>query len=300
LNRKKIINILKYVWIVAVLIGAGYYFYTNFSEIKPYFSSLKPGRILLSFFMLILGKMLVSDVTRLTLHRGGVSIPYKEALSITAITQLGKYLPGGIWHFAGKFGVYKARGISTDKAARVMIWENGWLLSGAAVVGVLVFLLTGDDRICSYFPMMCDLRILLLVLVPIMWIVLMILADTILFKEKQPLKMLLILFAEQIILWILFGISLWLVFPASFSYVLNIIGAFSISWVAGYAAIFAPGGIGVREFLLATILGGVFSGQQVAAYATIHRLLWVLAEVLLGAASALLFGIPISKENRNE
>jgi hypothetical protein len=106
---------------------------------------------------------------------------------------------------------------------------------------------------------------------------------------------LLILF-EQLATWILFGISYWLVFPPQSGFLMPMIGAFSLSWVAGYVAFFAPGGIGIREFLLAVILGGFFVSSEVATYATIHRLIWVIIEIVLGAFSAVLIGLPDEAE----
>ena len=107
--------------------------------------------------------------------------------------------------------------------------------------------------------------------------------------------------AELLFIWLAFGLSFWLVFPPDAGYLAQVIGAFSLSWLAGYVAFFAPGGIGVREVLLALLLGAFFKGGEVAIYASIHRLLWVLAEVFLGGTSALVFGLPeISDENSTD
>jgi uncharacterized membrane protein YbhN (UPF0104 family) len=95
---------------------------------------------------------------------------------------------------------------------------------------------------------------------------------------------------------LVFGLSFWLVFPPNGGYLAQVTGAFSLSWLAGYIAFFAPGGIGVREVLLAILLGAFFKGEEVAIYASIHRLMWVLAEVLLGGLSALIFGLPVGAE----
>ena len=102
----------------------------------------------------------------------------------------------------------------------------------------------------------------------------------------------LLVLVEQIAAWLLFGLSYSLVFPPQGGFLLPIIGAFSLSWVAGYVAFFAPGGIGIREFLLTILLGAFFASQEIAIYATIHRLIWVLIEILLGALSATLIGLP--------
>jgi hypothetical protein len=48
-------------------------------------------------------------------------------------------------------------------------------------------------------------------------------------------------------------------------------------------------------------LGSLFSQAEVSIYATIHRLIWVITELLMGAATMLLFGMPLGvKEPRND
>ena len=292
---KKLINYLKWFWIIAVLAGAGWYFYTHFQEISGYLSSLSLSRILISTILFLVGKFLLSDITRLSLKKVSRIIPYSEAFSITSVTQLGKYLPGGIWHFAGKFGIYKVMGISTKGTTQAIIYENIWLLSSATIVGFFTLLISSRDVFCEYLPFICGPAIaqILMVGIPVLWIAGLILFERLFFPgcKVVPLDFLLIL-VEQLATWILFGISYWLVFPPQSGYLMQIIGAFSLSWVAGYVAFFAPGGIGIREFLLAVILGGFFVSHEVATYATIHRLIWVFIEIILGAFSAVFIGLP--------
>jgi hypothetical protein len=119
--------------------------------------------------------------------------------------------------------------------------------------------------------------------------------DWFFYKENRyKVKDMLILFVEMIFIWVSFGVSTWLVFPIQSGFLLPITGAFSLSWVAGYLAFFAPGGIGIREYLLTLLLSSIFSSGEVAIYATIHRLIWVLVEIILGAFCALVFGIPLT------
>ncbi|MCD6356376.1 MAG: hypothetical protein J7L66_03725 [Anaerolineaceae bacterium] len=297
MTRGKLINFIKWAWIAAVIFGAGYYFYRNYITIADYLSSLKVIRIMGSLFFILLGKLLLSDTTRLSTKKINNQMSYKEALSITSITQLGKYLPGGIWHLAGKFGIYKARGIPVKKATQAIIWENGWLLSTAGVIGVFTLLLSSEETVCAFIPFICthNLQMLILITVPLLWASFLLGLEKFLFK-KINFPDFLLTSTEQILLWVFFGLSLWMIFPPSTAYLPHIIGTFSFSWVAGYVAIFAPGGIGVRELLLSILLGNIFSSQEVTAYATVHRLLWVLMEVVLGAAAAIIFGIPTSSK----
>ena len=300
MTRKKIVNILKWFWFAVVITGAGLYFHTNYQKILIYLSSVSLARLGSGFLFLLIGKLLVSDITRLSMKQINYHMTYSEALTITSVTQLGKYLPGGIWHFAGKFGVYKARGITTKKATQAMVWENVWLLSTAGAVGGFTLLITSKETVCSFLSFICvnDLSGTLAVLIPILWISIMLIFERVFFNKKKISAVDFVLTAaEQVFVWTSFGLSLWMVFPPSSAFFPHILSAFSISWVAGYVAVFAPGGIGIRELLLAMLLGNFFSSQEVAAYVTIHRLLWIIVEVILGVGTALLFGIPTGEDD---
>jgi hypothetical protein len=301
--RKKLLDVLKWVWFAAVIIGAGYYFYKNYQKISVYLETISAWRVALSFVLLFIGKFALSDLTRFSLKKVDEKIAYKDALTITSITQLGKYLPGGIWHVAGKFGIYKARKISTKNTTAAVVLENIWLLSSALVIGATCLLISSQEVLCEFSTIFCDasLNRVLLFGLPVLWIAALLLIDFFGFKENRySVKDFLLLLLEVLVIWVSFGISFWLVFPLKSGFQMAITGAFSISWVAGYVAFFAPGGIGIREYLLTVILAAYFSSSEVATYATIHRLIWVVGEILLGAGSSLLFGIPMAAQNQDE
>ncbi|MBP6086721.1 MAG: hypothetical protein KA449_00760, partial [Pelolinea sp.] len=48
----------------------------------------------------------------------------------------------------------------------------------------------------------------------------------------------------------------------------------------------------VREFLTTIFLGTFFASSEVAVYAAVHRLIWVLVEILLGIIGAVGYGLP--------
>ena len=297
MTRRKLIDVLKWVWIVIVLLGAGWYFYRHYQEISQYLGTISITRLILCFLLLLAGKLALSDISRLSLKKVNYSMPYYEALTITTITQLGKYLPGGIWHFAGKFGIYKVKGISTKKTAQAMVMENLWLLSSAGVVGAAALLASSKEIACQYLKFLCAPAAANAVafVIPVLWITGLLVFEYLFFgKQKVNIVDFILALVELVFIWLVFGLSFWLIFPPNGGHFPQVMGAFSLSWLAGYVAVFAPGGIGIRELLLAVLLGAFFKSGEVAIYAAIHRLLWVLAEVFLGGLSALLFGVPVS------
>ena len=122
--RKKTLDVIKWIWFIAVIIGAGYYFKRNFKDISVYLETISYSRVALSILTVFVGKFVLSYLTQVSLRKIDYEISYKESLTITSITQLGKYLPGGIWHVAGKFGMYKAHKISTKNTTLAIVFET--------------------------------------------------------------------------------------------------------------------------------------------------------------------------------
>ena len=172
MTRRKVIEILKWVWIAAVLLGAGWYFYRHYQEISQYLGTISIARLIICFLLLLAGKLAISDISRLSLKKINYDMPYTEALAITTVSQLGKYLPGGLWHLAGKFGFLKIKGISTKKTTQVMVIENLWLLSSAGVVGVVALLASSSDAACQYVKILCSPSVAkaIAVALPLVWV----------------------------------------------------------------------------------------------------------------------------------
>jgi uncharacterized membrane protein YbhN (UPF0104 family) len=303
--KRKILDVVKWAWVVIVVVVAGIYFYRNYQKISDYLATISISRLVASFCFLMVGKLVLSEMTRYSLKKIDIELNYRDALTITSVTQLGKYLPGGIWHIAGKLGIYKARQISLKKATQAIIFENVWLLSSAFVIGVVLLMMSSKDVLCKLDQHFCDVNVQLLitVILPILWVAGLYIFEKLFFKDSDvSIKDFVIKFVLMIAIWLSFGVSFWLIFPKiGTSFLIPITGAFSLSWAIGYVAIFAPGGIGVREYLITIMLASFFSSQEVAIYAIMHRLIWVLEEIFLGAGTALIFGVPLTaNENNNE
>ena len=71
----------------------------------------------------------------------------------------------------------------------------------------------------------------------------------------------------------------------------GVLAAVALSYVAGFAALIVPGGLGARELLLQTMLAAQLAAAEIADAAAVSvvaavalRLVWTVAELLLGAA----------------
>ena len=89
--------------------------------------------------------------------------------------------------------------------------------------------------------------------------------------------------------WLLLGASFWLCASGLVTVPADdlalYMGAFTVAWLAGLLAIYAPGGLGVREAVLVALLHGRIGAADALVVAAAPRLVLVLADVLLAAVS---------------
>jgi len=288
LKKNKIVDILKWSWMVLVL-GAGiWYIVKNYQPALAYLRTLKTGGLLLSIFFIILSRLLNVDLIRESVKEVGWKPGKLEMFSLISITQLGKYVPGGIWQFAARFGAYKSNQLTVKKMGKAFFLENVWVVLGGAMGG-LFFLLLGDPRnllqkIGIQLPAQLILPLVLLCIV--LWLAGIFIFQRISHKEdpvKHSLWRTLRLFANHFLMYLTMGVSFFLLFTfLGLDDLFFTVGGYIISYLAGYVAIFAPGGIGVREVVSVALFAGLAPQAELAAITIVHRLLYTLIEFAMG------------------
>jgi glycosyltransferase 2 family protein len=186
--------------------------------------------------------------------------------------QLGKYIPGSVWQYAGRAAVARANGIpvrpvgvslavevaaSAAAAGSMAAFLIGWW--GAAVVAPVAVLLIALERLAhSRRPVAFAAAHATLLYLPV---------------------------------WLLLGGSFWLcarglvAVPAGD--LAFYMGAFAVAWLAGLVAIYAPGGLGVREAVLVALLSSRIGAADALVVAATSRLMLIVVDVgLAGVAAA--------------
>ena len=300
---KKFLQYIKWIWILAVIIALTYYLITNWEKMIHFFSMIPKQNLFYSVLFIILGKLCLFLLAKFSVDREGFHLTFQQIFIIVSTTQLGKYIPGGVWHFVGRYNAYQNEEISLKKSTKALISENLWLLSGALIIGVLFGLQSTigkkllEEIGLSILP---PYVLLYSILIFIFWILFLIAYDAISQKRFPPKDVMLIirLIAVQTLTWVFLGISFLFLFPnASLNLAPDAIFGFTISWAIGYVAVFAPGGIGIREGALVWIFSSLFLADDILVYSTVHRFLYVAVEFILGIGSLLLQPILIAKQN---
>jgi glycosyltransferase 2 family protein len=197
--------------------------------------------------------------------------------------QLGKYIPGSLWQYAGRTALARAHQIpirpvalslpiellgSMLAAGAMSFFVLGWLGAVAAVVALLAGTLAPRLLTNRGSAGRTALRTGL-------W--------------ASPL---------YIAAWPLTGISFWLVGRALVAAPLRdmavYVGAFAAAWAVGVVAVYAPGGLGVREAVLVAILRSRTGSADALVLAAASRAVLAFVDVILAGAGLVLLrrGVP--------
>lgn len=287
-----LLRLLKWLWLVLVLGAVARYLWAHWDEIGPQLRTIALPRLGLAVTLLIASKLLLVILSQRSVALAGHTIPYRRMFTINALSQLAKYLPGGIWHFVGRAGYYHTDGLPLRAVTQAMIVENLWLVFSAFMTGVSGLLL--------YYADGWRLAVVLAGLIAVWWAVLWLIRLR--FSGQRDWRASLGTLGFQALIWVLVGASLWALLPSLDGWRSGglAMGAFCISWVIGYVALFAPGGIGVREAAMTALLAPVLPAQDALLYAAIHRFLWVASELVLGLVARTALAAPASEIRSSE
>ena len=286
MDNKKILGIVKWLWFALVLAAAGFYFYRNHDQVISLINQISLWRIILSLILLFVGKMLLVVLVQFSVNAEGWYPKYVEILGIYGLSSLGKYIPGGVWQFVGRYGVYGINGLSGKASTRAMILETIWLLGSAVSVGVIGVFLSRFDLIARSLnlPDQQWLAILFTASALALWLlILFFVHKTIQRHTAEDIPNVLAVAGVGLLLWTFIGSSFFVMFhefPPSAAPLF--IGGYAVSWAVGYIAVFAPGGLGIREAVLAFVFSNIASVELIAVYAAMNRIIWVIAELLFG------------------
>ena len=286
------LTIAKWAWVILVLGGAVYFFISHFKETLSYLRLVSVVNLVISLIFLVVGRILQTQLAKAALQGQSFRPPFTRMLHIFSMTQLAKYLPGGLWQFVARFGVYQANGMTPVQSGRVMLVENLWLVLSAGFFGAM----SGFQFLLNWMKIPSGMSSLVgwIGLILAAWFATLWLIDRYAGLQRHSLSWFLIyLIPLQIANWFINGLSFWILLPSNehpLSLIWVSISAFCISYVFGFIAIWAPSGIGVREVVLSYLMGIYISPQAAIIYGTLNRIIWVFTDMMLGLFCELFYG----------
>jgi uncharacterized membrane protein YbhN (UPF0104 family) len=310
IDRRVAWRALQVVFVVAVLWYAWRLLATQWDEVRTLRASLdtdwplvigSSGVVLLSYVILI-------ATWRATVRAWGERIGASDAARIWFISNLGRYIPGKVWQIGAMGALAQRIGVSPVAAVGSALVVS--LVH--VVVGFAVVTLTGRELLAASLPPGPSFGIALgavtFALVAAPWLIrplvgmLRRMTGRDLASPHLPPRAIWIAAAGSFVAWVLFGFAFRLLASALLGGTAGGTGAyvavFTLSYLLGFIALFAPGGLGVRELSMAALLvsAGLTTEPQ-AAWLVVGSRLWLtVLEILPGAAFLLLRPLHPTKE----
>lgn len=226
-------------------------------------------------------------------------VRWRKAVSTYFVSQFGKYIPGKAWVIVIRATMLSRVGCARRAVVVTGIFETLTSMASGALIGVACLPAAGLELP----PGAGTLTLFALVAgVPIGLALLAKLAQHIVNTRKGPdaptlhapsIRLLARGLLQASLGWCLLAVSLQMVIAAvrgdSFeltrqTFLANL-AAVTLSYVAGFVIFVSPGGLGVREWVLAMLIAARWPGDsgqaQAVVVALLVRLVWTAAEVLL-------------------
>lgn len=293
--------------IAAIVIGfAARELSRQWDDVAPAIAGLRPDwlRVLGSGAIVVGTYLLLVEAWRATLRIWSESLPFGSAARIWFVSNLGKYVPGKVWQIAAMGAMAQQAGVSAAAAIGSSLVVNlvsvlaGFAVIAGTAAGKAGAAVGGQQSGASSHNV--ELTIIAmavaggaaLVLAPIAIPRLASAASRVTRRTvpipRIPPRAIWLTAATTTGAWLLYGMAFYVfahaVSPRATGNASAYIAVYTGSYLAGYLALFAPGGLGVREgvLVLAMPAFGLASAADAAIIAVTSRLWLTVLEIAPG------------------
>lgn len=196
---------------------------------------------------------------------------FLNSVKIYGMSQLAKYVPGNIFHLAGRQALGMSAGIPAKALAKSMAWEL-FLIAGA---GSLFFWLV-LPRLLQYFPLPFGIILMFASFMLGMYLLRRFIGGHV--AVALLWQMFFLLISASIFIALTGLISGY--DKLSIQYCLIIGGTYTIAWLAGLVTPGSPAGVGIREIILLLILKGIVAEDSLLIVVLLGRIVTVTGDIL--------------------
>lgn len=227
----------------------------------------------------------------------GSPLGWNASIQLFGISQIGKYIPGGVWNIVAAAQIGRDYQIPARRSATAMTLAVFISLLSGTGIGVITVLGTSVTLQVPTWLIVLLLLALIAFLTPPVLNRLIALGFKILKRPapEHPItaKGLIMSTLLAVVAWCVAGVQVWLLavgfgMELSVSGVLLSIGAYALAWVVGFLVMFIPAGTGVRESVLGLFFAGILSSGGVLAVVLVSRIAMTIADLLYAGIGAVL------------
>lgn len=226
---------------------------------------------------------LLVEAWRSVLRGWGQRLGYDAAFRIWTVSNLGRYVPGKVWSIAGLAVLAQRAGAA------------GWAAAGSALVLQAMAIGTGVAVVAASAPgtlrpawLVVGAIVAIGTMVALSWPVTVRILGRVAGRPDVvplPWKTLATATAVTALSWLTYGLAFWclargLLGPGAAALALpTAVGVFAGGYIVGLIALFAPGGLGVREVVFLGLLTPQLGAGAAVALAAGSRVLLTLTEI---------------------
>ena len=209
---------------------------------------------------------------------------FVTAISSYARSQIAKYLPGNVFHYAGRYALSRSMGASDRAILSATVEELLGVAAVFAVCGTLAAALSADQlEIWNSIPLPVPGLIMALGLLGGRGLLALPLAGRFRLSGWSPR---LLQCWGLFLLFLLLSLAVILILTDQFrelaglSQLATLVSAFCLSWLLGFLVPGAPGGIGVREAAFILLLDSLGMGTLALSIVLQFRLITIVGDLL--------------------
>lgn len=240
----------------------------NWSHIEPFVNRIRPVNFVAAVGLFAVFLFVFRVTSWWTILRGlGHPVPLAPTTRIWSTSELARYLPGVIWQVIGRMYLVKPYGVPGAVCSTSQVLELIVFLLANVFVAVACLLWFGvkhvhDSARVWLIVSMCLLPALLLLLHPSVFYRIM---NKVIAAFKRPPVATRVpgLTLMGLLAWNILGLgvmslAIWLIVSGPLELPITkwwvVAGAYCLAWCAGFIAVWAPGGLGVREVVFMTVV----------------------------------------------
>ncbi len=258
--------------------------YRNWNEIKSYAVNINYAWLFVSYAGFIVANIFMTGIWYVLLRKMRAPIGLGASIAIWSVSILGKYIPGKGWQFVSIVYIARKLGVSYTKSVTASVMGQ--------ILAIIAGLIAGFSILKPYLP-------------PVVMAVF--LAGSLIFIYPDFLNRLLKILGKitgkdiveidlgmrdtltvtflYLLGWLVFGLSfnilIMSIFPDWGFKVFYSTKIFVSSYLMGLFAVFVPGGLGVREGVMAFLLGKSLPAYLASFISVLARLVATISELTL-------------------
>ncbi|WP_407320627.1 methyltransferase domain-containing protein [Isoptericola halotolerans] len=218
-----------------------------------------------------------------------------SVVAVFGISQLGKYVPGGVWNIVAAAEVGADHGVPRRRTMTATAVATGVGVVSGAVVGAVALPFLAADALGPWGWTLWLLPAVVVLLLPPVLNRLLALALRV--ARRAPLEHPLswrglgAATAWAVLGWVCAGLQVWLLATGlgmatgARTFALAV-GGYALAWMVGFLVVVVPAGAGARELVLLAVLAGTLPHAELLLVVLVSRALVTLADLAFAGAGA--------------